>query len=333
MSAFARAPGKLVVLGEYAVLEGAEALVMAVDRNALASVEASGRGICELTTLAPERVKVEFSPDGKSGVALVDIVLERFQGPAAGAPWSATVDTRAFFQGSKKLGLGSSAAALCAFAGAWSSYAAAGGEPRGLAIVDLIELHRRFQGGAGSGLDVAASVTGGLISYRLEGDGVPRIGSVRLPNSVAFAGVFAGASASTPDYVGRFRAWQAANAAKSARKLERMSALAAAGCEAARAAEIDVFFAHVSEYGAELEDLGRLIGREIVTAEHREIRRLAEEHGVAYKVSGAGGGDLGIATSCDIEAMERLREAVRARGYEWIDLTLDCEGLVVEERM
>jgi phosphomevalonate kinase len=37
----ASAPGKLVLAGEYAVLDGAPAIVMAVDRRAVVSVAAS----------------------------------------------------------------------------------------------------------------------------------------------------------------------------------------------------------------------------------------------------------------------------------------------------
>ena len=41
MSIRARAPGKVVALGEYAVLEGAPALVLAVDRYAAATIAPS----------------------------------------------------------------------------------------------------------------------------------------------------------------------------------------------------------------------------------------------------------------------------------------------------
>ena len=47
MRATASAPGKLILLGEYAVLEGAPALVAAVEQRAEVSVELCvGEGIC-----------------------------------------------------------------------------------------------------------------------------------------------------------------------------------------------------------------------------------------------------------------------------------------------
>ena len=52
-------------------------------------------------------------------------------------------------------------------------------------------------------------VTGGVVEFRLDVARAPQIGSVRLPNSVGFAGIFAGRSASTPALVAHFRAFQA----------------------------------------------------------------------------------------------------------------------------
>ena len=46
----ARAPGKLVALGEYAVLDGAPAVVLALDRYAEIEVAESADGACRLTT-------------------------------------------------------------------------------------------------------------------------------------------------------------------------------------------------------------------------------------------------------------------------------------------
>ncbi len=50
----ARAPGKLVALGEYAVLDGAPALVLAIDRYAVATLEPSRDGDCHLRTRMAE---------------------------------------------------------------------------------------------------------------------------------------------------------------------------------------------------------------------------------------------------------------------------------------
>ena len=325
----ARAPGKLVVLGEYAVLDGAPALVFAIDRYALATLEPSRDGACELRTLAPEPTERRFTPGEPSGVALVDLVI----GDARAArPWRGSLDSTQLYGDGTKLGLGSSAAALCAWAGAWTAYARARAlAVPPLALDGLIALHRAFQGGRGSGIDVAASFAGGVIEFRLGPSGMPRIGSVRLPNSVGFAGIFAGRSASTPEFVAHYRDWKAARPAEAAAMFRRLSAAAEAGCAAARGEAAEAFVEAIADYGRGLRDLGVAIGVDIVTAEHRQIGEHARRHGVAYKVSGAGGGDLGLACALDRDALAAFETAVRDQGFRVIELGLAERGLTVSE--
>ena len=324
----ARAPGKLVALGEYAVLDGAPAVVLALDRYAEAAIEPSGDGTCRLTMRSAEAVERQFAPGETSGEPLVDLVT-------AAAPtlaWSATLDSRAFFAGGSKLGLGSSAAVLTAWAGAFAAFAreqgAAVDAPR---VEELIALHRRLQGGKGSGLDVAASYTGGAIRYRARGPGLPQIGSVRLPNSVGFAGIFAGRSASTPALIAHYRAWRKRRPREAAALVRRLTAQAEAGCAALTGDDAAGWVEAFAAYGQGLQELGEAIGAEIVTAEHRAIAVEAWRHGVAYKVSGAGGGDLGLACAADVERLEAFRLSVSDRGFRVINVSLAEHGLLVAQ--
>jgi mevalonate kinase len=119
----ASAPGKLVALGEYAVLDGAPALVLALDRYAQAGIGRSGDSHCHLQVRAPKVVDRRFAPGTTSGAALVDLVTAGIP-----LPWRAMLDSADFFEGPAKLGLGSSAAVLCAWAGAFAAYAQATGQ-------------------------------------------------------------------------------------------------------------------------------------------------------------------------------------------------------------
>jgi hypothetical protein len=92
---------------------------------------------------------------------------------------------------------------------------------------------------AGNGLpplgEVVAKLGGaGAVEFALGPAGMPRIGSVRLPNSVGFASIFAGKSASTPELVAHYRAWTQAHPKEAAAIHRRLSATAEAGCKAAR---------------------------------------------------------------------------------------------------
>jgi phosphomevalonate kinase len=324
----ARAPGKLVALGEYAVLEGAPAIVLAVDRFCEATLVASGDDRCHLVTRTVVEERRSFRP-GERSVALVDLVCAASQVRA----WSGTLDSTAFFSNGNKLGLGSSAAALTAWAGVWHAYAAASGVALAApTLTDLIGLHRRFQAGRGSGLDVAASLHGGAIEFRLEPPALPHVGSVQLPNSVGFAGIFAGRSASTPELLAHYRAFRANRPKQAAAAQHRLRSIAEAGCAAARGDDADAFMTAIDEYGRGLEDLGVAIGAEIVTAEHRQIQEHAKRHGVAYKVSGAGGGDLGIAFATDPHGLDAFKTAVINNRFRVVELCLATQGLVVEER-
>lgn len=125
------APGKLVLVGEYAVLDGAPAIVLAIDRGVRCEVR-PGHGL--------------ETPDGDT----------RFVAPALeGAPparYRFTTWNPVSLPG--KPGFGGSAAACVAAC-------LAAGRPG----TDATEIHRRVQGG-GSGIDVAASLQGGQLRFQ-----------------------------------------------------------------------------------------------------------------------------------------------------------------------
>ncbi|MEL6186908.1 MAG: hypothetical protein AAFU79_19970, partial [Myxococcota bacterium] len=112
------APGKLVLLGDYAVLEGARALVAAVDRRAVGRVDAEG-----------PRTEV------------VEAVLARARAEGAGVD-GVRIDTAGFLEpGGQKLGIGSSAAVAVVTA------ALARGRGDELTFEVALEGHRDAAGG------------------------------------------------------------------------------------------------------------------------------------------------------------------------------------------
>jgi mevalonate kinase len=111
-----------------------------------------------------------------------------------------------------------------------------------------------------------------------------------------------------------------------------MERIAESGCTAAGRGESEEFLHAVERYGRELEALGHAMGAEIVTAEHRALAETARRFGVIYKVSGAGGGDLGLGLGADAEALAAFRRAAEEQGFAAVDLGVDRQGLVIEER-
>lgn len=162
-----RAPGKLVLVGEYAVLDGGGAIVAAVDR-----------GVCCVVT---------------PGDTIVTPGDDRFVRAAlAGAPpatytfsdWN-PVDPAVFSVAGQKPGFGGSAAAVVAAVTA-----------AGLPARRAYEAHTAVQGG-GSGVDVFASLLGDVRRFP---DGL----EVTCPTPLA---VWSGQSAQTGPRVAQYRAW------------------------------------------------------------------------------------------------------------------------------
>ena len=325
----ATAPGKLVVLGEYAVLKNAPALVMAVDRRCRAEIVSSDGVASYLRATTGEKREVIFRPQVRSGLALVDRVVHRCPAPAAEC-WSGALDSSRFFREGKKMGLGSSAAALTAWSGAWMAWSGQEAETADTGLLrHLVEAHRADQGGVGSGVDVAASLHGGVIRFQLDEASGPRVSAARLPSGVEFVSVFVRSSASTRAHVARFQARAAESPSAAAFWIESLTRLAEAGVGCAVENDADGFLGAIRDYAGGLQALGEWMGAEIFTPEHLDVMKLAQRFGVAYKVSGAGGGDLGLAFGGDLEALARFREAAAER-YDTIELAIDPLGLDVE---
>lgn len=173
------APGKVVVAGEYAVLDGAPALVAAVDL---------GVGV----TVHPADTRRATSPTGDT--RFVDAALDATDAPAS---------HYAFFDLDRpdlsgKPGLGGSGAATVV--ATWASWALQGRSPTPAQVFDLAyRVHHGVQG-SGSGVDVAASSWGGMLRF-VRGERPTPVPPVDL------VVVWSGRSAATGPRVGRYRAW------------------------------------------------------------------------------------------------------------------------------
>jgi hypothetical protein len=84
----ATAPGKLILTGEYAVLDGAPALVVAVDRRVAARRHTGPRGSSPFLIAVVDELAARYGADHPATRAAMEIV----------------VDSRAFFLGTTKLG-------------------------------------------------------------------------------------------------------------------------------------------------------------------------------------------------------------------------------------
>lgn len=355
------APGKMLLLGEYAVLEGAPALVMAVDRRAEVHLRRTQHDTHRVSapSLGVQDAGFRITADG-------DL---RWQDPAQRLPllestvagllatrvvpdagllqpgFDLSLDTTAFYdaagtspgQHGTKLGFGSSAALTVAAASALAIHAGRGAATanRRIWLEQLLHLHRDFQGGRGSGADIAASLLGGLIDYRLRQKGEilqPAFRTARLPQSLVCRFIWTGKAASTGDFLERLEQWRRAHSGAYDTHMQALGAIAAEAAETACAPQPDGarFLDAAARYAAALDAFGTATGLPIHSAEHRALADIARQHGVVFKPCGAGGGDFGVALCDDPERAQAAVAAMQEAGFSEVALPVAPEGLHID---
>ncbi len=283
-SIIASAPGKVVLSGEYAVLDGAPAICMAVNRRATARVTRIDAQWNSVTSPGYSAVQGRFIDEagiprwlqGEHEYSLVDSAW-RVLDPAKDGRVAIELDTRDFYDLScgTKLGLGSSAALTVALTAALTSSSDV--------LRDAMRVHRQFQSGAGSGVDIASSVHGGLLEYRMRG---AAIRALEWPAGLIWRLVWTGVPASTAGKLNRLRAKP--HSRSQAALLDAATTMAGAWRTASTAlGELPAYIAALRQF-SDHHDLG------IFDAGHDKLAAEASAAGLVYKPCGAGGGDVGI---------------------------------------
>ena len=363
----ARAPGKLLLLGEYAVLEpGSRALVAAVDRfvearigpAATPTLDCPDLGLVGLAgELRPGAVRWSGcdEPEQARKLAFVDHVLKLVLGAALrrGArvkPFALRIESQ-LGVGRDKAGLGSSAsvsAAVAAAALAWC----AGPEtssaltPEATAIFQAAALaHYLAQGRKGSGADVAAAVTGGIVAYRnpgldelLGGTGeadaalerpwpLLELAPVPWPAGHVLVVGATGAGASTTGLIARVDALRGDAAARYAALRRELGNLAS---YAAAAPTAEVLGHAMEAHQRALERFEDSCGGEIgiVTPAIARLIGIARALDVPAKISGAGGGDSVIAL-VERERAGTIVDAWHAAGTAVFTIAEPVPGLTI----
>lgn len=306
----ARAPGKLVLSGAYAVLRGAPALVTAISR--FAEADASRPASFVTPEVAEALQELESPPE---------------------APW---FDASRLRERDAKLGLGSSAAILVASLGAVAPPGAEEGETewRQRIYERALRAHRRAQGG-GSGVDVAAATFGGTLLARLDprpdpdGDLAPalHLSPVPFPPDLQLEVWALGQPASTRDFL---RAVFALEAARPREFEGLLGAQSGAAWQAARALEAGNTGALLDGLRAQfhaLHALGEAAGVPIVVDAAHALARHVPPDAVLLP-AGAGGGDISIYAGTG-PSTPAFRAAAAQQGMWVLDATCGAEGLHV----
>lgn len=324
----ASAPGKAVLSGEYAVLQNAPAIAAAVNCRAVVRLRATGEDCHRVMTPGYADGEWRFAADGDGIVTWLDEIPEPGLGlveeawracrPQYRKGLSVSVDTGAFVavESGEKLGFGGSAAAMTALVGALCQLDSRQPEAETLAHA----AHRALQSGRGSGVDVAASVHGGVIEFCMENKNCPA--SRAWPDRLAYRFVWSGVAADTRQQIDKVNT--AAIADDDWQRLVIAAEHAATAWGTNNAQRILEAFA---DYAGTLRQFSTIAGLGIFAAGHDKLADLAASSDVVYKPCGAGGGDIGIVMSEDENAIERFCGHARDLDFQPLAVSLDSVGL------
>ncbi|MBX3232330.1 MAG: hypothetical protein KIT84_22150 [Labilithrix sp.] len=291
------APGKLVLTGAYAVLAGAPAVAIAVSRGAYADAS---------------RAALDATPEVRAAL-----------GEGVPAPH---VDASDMFVGSRKLGLGASAAILVASLAAVTTQATSDlADPlfRDDLFARAKKAHADAQGG-GSGVDIATSIHGGAIQYTMN----QPIRRVAIPRGLE-VGVFACAtSARTSELRAEVDRLAATKPARHEALMSALVAIANDGARAARDGDGPAFVDALRRTARALAALGEAAQVGIVPDRFDELEAIAAAEEASFSVSGAGGGDVAVYVGAAAPS-SKFRERAHALGLFSLPLSLDNKGVKI----
>lgn len=326
------APGKLFVLGEYAVLHGAPAVLAAVDARARVNlwaaadnqwrIDAPDIGIHQVTLEARGALPKKLNAAQRRGLRVFDAVRATLSATTRLPPLHIAIDTAGFAGTAGKLGIGSSAAVAVALTGALGRAARFSSNPDDL-LEHAIQAHRRAQNGEGSGADVATCMLGGVVTFTR--DRAPLC--THWPRGLYALAVPTGDGADTPTLVGATRQLAKTNRARHAACIEPLARLAHSGARALAETDITGLLAIADAYFDGLATLGDAAGAPIVTATHQRLRGIARSCGAVFKPTGAGGGDLGLVLTDSSAALRRCAAALEQAGQPPVALGFGAAGL------
>lgn len=361
-------PGKLMIGGEYAVLEPAQpAIVMAINRYVTVSAarNASVENTLSLPTFQStvtwsyDAGEVCFSPAHASlktvGEA-ISVALHYIGDPLP--PLAIHIESQLDNGSGTKYGLGSSAAVVVGTIAALLEFARS---EQGFQFADSRELlfklsalaHFRAQGG-GSGADIAAAVYGGVIKYtafspswlyqqyqhlhheplrQIVTSSWPLLSICPLPypSDLHLCIGWTKKPASTPVLIGAVKAFQQEHEV-SFRKFVAKSRLAVDMMTRGFIShESALVFGGLTTNREALAELGQGSGIEIETRELRDLSDIVERFGGAAKLSGAGGGDCGIGFVTEAAATEMVQRKWLQSGIQPLHIKLDTGGVTIHQ--
>lgn len=283
----ASAPGKLFLVGEYAVLEGGPAILVPVQQRAKVTIQAAKKSeVVSHTTTVEKRSlgqALQQLPLLNALVTELDC-LQQLENTTL------NLDTSEFFRDGVKLGLGSSAALTVALVKSFEPGATVHEQ-----LEKAVRCHLAFQKGIGSGADIALSTMDDPIVFQRGKSPIP----VVIPDDLHMLAIWSGEPASTTGYVEAVNRWRKSNPDVYLANISVLQDTANECVQCLANNDSHQVLARIEQYGRHLQHLSSVSEVNFYNQAHLEMRKKVESQSCVYKPSGAGGGDFGIAYSTD----------------------------------
>jgi phosphomevalonate kinase len=264
-------------------------------------------------------------------------------------------DTEVFVDGErKKLGFGTSAAIVVAVVAAVLAFNKMDINKRENkdAIYKLSAMAHHFaQGKVGSAFDVAASTYGGAIIYKRfdatwldkeikSGKNVKEIvdsnwpvfhaEELKIPEDFIMLVGWTKESASTVNLVKEMGKFKESQRTEYDRLYGSIASLVKELIPAWKKHDKEKIIELLNRNEIILRELGSRSGVPIETGDLRTLSEAARKVGAAGKLSGAGGGDCGIAACFDEKTADNVKAEWESSGIYIVDATIDRNGVIVE---
>ena len=331
----AQAPGKLVLFGEYAVIEGYESLVASVNRYARCSIDSH-----EYFELDAGR----FGRFDAAQLAHSPPIVRALLTSLSGTPLKVSLDTEDFYisnaQRAEKLGLGSSAAISVALAGALAIHDNERLNPARLFSL-AHNVHHGIQG-VGSGVDIAAACFGSVFSFVSRQQDQPtscnpgihhlQAGSQwatlrYLPSAPSpLLCVYLGHGASTPKLVKQVHNFRAQRPQEYQQIMHDLGTVSMAAIDAWLTWDTQKLTQYITEDGAVLRALDSAANCQIIPPSMRALNETLRKLGAVGKTTGAGGGDMAWVL-CHDEHHQRVVAEKLSSQWEVFHLDISSQGI------
>jgi len=317
-------PGKIVISGEYAVLDGALAILTTLNQKVNIKIQESDKNHNVYLTSALEGI-FPFTIDDDANIIWLEadpgtygLLLQhafKILKPMIKEKLSIIVDSSEFFRTTKdgtaiKLGIGSSAAVSVGITQALFQYQEIVSSPGNL-LTQANIIHQTLQGKQGSGIDVTCCFADqGIIECTKDSVKNQTWSILNWPYGLHLKVLTTGQGASTKRLVTNYKRASNLYPKEFKNSLDQFMGITQNLSHAWKSEDVDHIIGLLTAYDVQIKKLDKIGDIGIYTQVHTEVQNIASRYNVFYKPSGAGGGDIGLAFSSSLDELNDFSDEI-----------------------